>query len=90
MNWVNSWLSIVLGVLSICTFVGGTIAWYAGSVRKGYAAQRDFEHLKNNYKQMSQVIADIDKELDSRFDRLDLQGAKHETLLQSILARLNV
>lgn len=63
-------LSITLGLFS---FLGGALLWYKGSVEKRYAAQRDFNHLKNNYQQMSEALAAIAKDMDTRFDSTDDQ-----------------
>ena len=65
---VASIAGLAMGLLS---FLSGGVLWYKGSVEKRYAAQRDFGHLKNNYKQMSEAIAIQSKEVDARFDSLD-------------------
>ena len=53
MNDLSLLLGIVLGMMSLFTGVFGAIAWYRANVRKAYAAERDFNHLKNNYAQLA-------------------------------------
>lgn len=65
-------LTAIVSVFSICTFIGGTAAWYSANIQKRYAAQRDFEHLKRNYQQLAQNQATILEVLDKRFDSLAL------------------
>jgi hypothetical protein len=75
-------LTGIIGLsLGILTFIGGLIAYYRGSVEKGYAAKRDFGHLKNNYQQLATNQDQILREQDERFDRLDLTLARIEALL---------
>lgn len=50
--------------LGLCTFIGGVVAWYRGSVEKDYAARRDFNHLQRNYENISNVLASGDEELE--------------------------
>jgi nitrate/nitrite-specific signal transduction histidine kinase len=63
--------TIVTVVLPVSTFVGGIVAWYSASVKKAYAAQRDFEHLRRNYNQMSENLKSLHEDVDDRFDDLD-------------------
>lgn len=68
MNNAIQMLPIALGLF---TFIGGILAWYSAAVVKRYAAQRDFQHLTRSYEQLVANQANILKELDNRFDRLD-------------------
>lgn len=45
--------SMVLGIISTA---GGFFLYYSGSVRKRYAAERDFQHLKRNQEQIVQLL----------------------------------
>lgn len=65
---LSSLISLGLGLIS---FLSGAVLWYKGSVEKRYAAQRDFGHLKNNYKQLALALDTFSKESDERFDRID-------------------
>ena len=82
MQAVIVWAGLIGTSLGILSSAIGLIALYRGSVRKGYAAERDFQHLKNDFKGLSQNIdflaRDIEAEfkqnrtdLDNRFDRID-------------------
>lgn len=53
--------SILLGIISI---LGGGLAWYGASVRKGYAAEREFGHIKNSISQLSENMRVLADELD--------------------------
>lgn len=53
-------LSTLIGLLS--AFAGG-IAYYRSTVRKEYASERDFGHLKNNYRQLSEFVSSIDSRI---------------------------
>lgn len=48
---------------------------YASSQTKEYAAQRDFDHLKNNQEQMKEALKILDDELtETRADFKELKG----------------
>ena len=67
---------------------GAAAAIYArwkSSIEKGYAAQRDFQHLKRNQENISLGIAQIDKDIDDRLDRLDLAVNRIENMLHALL-----
>lgn len=46
-------LALALGLVST---VAGGLAWYASMVRKSYAAEREFNHIKNAIAQLSENI----------------------------------
>lgn len=63
---LNDFVAIAGFLLGVITAFGGWLAWYASSVKKAYAAERDFNHLRRNYeqlaenqKQMLQLLEDI-------------------------------
>lgn len=77
-------LETIAALIGIITFIGGVIAWYRVAIQKEYARQRDWEHIKNNQKQLVENINFIFKEIDqnfervfqeqdSRFDKVDIQ-----------------
>ncbi len=76
-------------LLSLCLGLIGSLAsgvfWYRGSVRKEYAAQRDFNHLKNNYHQLAETLADFVEQNDTRFDRVDLALVRMDAKLDVAL-----
>lgn len=63
-------LEAAAALIGILTFIGGLIAWYRGAVQKEYASQRDWEHVKNNQKQLVENLNFIFKEIDERFDKI--------------------
>ncbi|MEO1741296.1 MAG: hypothetical protein AAFR99_05750 [Cyanobacteria bacterium J06629_9] len=76
------------GVIGMSGAVFGAIAWYRGSVEKAYAAKRDFGHLKRNYEGVSATLAGMDKTLDDRFDRIELDQREIKALVQTALIQL--
>lgn len=90
------WVAAIGSVLGIMTSTIAIGALYRSSIRKGYAAERDFNHLQRNYENLTKNIdfmakeIDIDfeaisKEIDSRFDRIDQNQIEIKALLLSNL-----
>ncbi len=82
MNTIIVWAGLIGTTLGIITSVLGCIALYRTSVIKGYAAQRDYEHLKNYYKSLAEAFKfqtdtfehefrEVRKDIDNRCDRID-------------------
>ncbi len=95
-------IEIVAAIIGCVIGISGAAvavhARWKASIEKGYAAQRDFQHLKRNQEQISAGIAQIDKDLseqlgqldkdiDTRLDRLDLSVNRIESMLHNLLAR---
>lgn len=68
---VNAWVAVASFVLTLFTTSLGALVWYASSEKKKYAAERDFQHLKNNQLQMSQGLDLILKTIDTRADIIE-------------------
>ena len=81
-------IAILGSLLGLMGSVAAGITWYRSAVRKEYAAQRDFNHLKNNYDSLSLIVSNIIKEQDDRFDRIDLSHARLESKLDATLQAL--
>ncbi len=95
-------IEIVIAIVGCIIGLGGASAaiyarWKA-SIEKGYAAQRDFQHLKRNQENISMGIAQIDKDLcdrldqidkdiDTRLDRVDLALNRVENMLHNLINR---
>ena len=60
-------VGIVVSLMSLFTGVMGAIAWSRAKTRKEYAAERDFNHLKNNYKQLAQNVEELWRLMDNQF-----------------------
>ena len=75
-------ITLVMGVAS---FLGGAIAMYGAAVRKKYGSERDFNHLKNNYHNLSGNIATLSTLLDEKLDDIRLTLTKIETRQSIIL-----
>ena len=95
-------IEIIVAIVGCVIGIGGASAaiyarWKA-SIEKGYAAQRDFQHLKRNQENISMGIAqidkdlserldDIDKDIDTRLDRVDLAVNRIENMLHNLISR---
>lgn len=81
-------LSLISLIVGLLTSIGGGFTWWRAMVRKQYAAERDFGHLKRNYQQLVKSLDSMYKDGDKRFDRLDLELVEVKALLSGILIRL--
>ena len=90
------WAGVLGSVFGLFTSVFAIVSLYRSSIRKGYAAERDFEHLKNDYKALSRNIdflsknferdfLEIGKEIDERCDRIVENQIEIKALLLSNL-----
>ncbi len=72
MNFLDANALIALGslILAITTTLCGAILWYVQTEKKKYAAERDFNHLKNNIKQLSTNISYLTEGLDKQYDQM--------------------
>ena len=84
-------IGLVMGVIS---FLGGVVMWHKGSVEKRYAAQRDFQHLKRNYQQLTTALDHLDEGVGEGNDQLkreltDIKASLNEVkmLLQFLMAQ---
>ncbi|QSJ20109.1 hypothetical protein JYQ62_16175 [Nostoc sp. UHCC 0702] len=68
-------LNTLLATGGFILAVGSNLIWllvtYANGEKKKYAAERDFNHLKNNQIAISDGIIFLTKDLDSRLDDVD-------------------
>jgi hypothetical protein len=83
---VEMFAAIIGSIIGLSGAGAALYTRWKASIEKGYAAQRDFQHLRRNQEQMSQGIADINKDTDSRFDRIDLSLNRIESMLHTLLA----
>jgi NAD/NADP transhydrogenase beta subunit len=74
-------------LISLVTFSGGVIAFWRGSVVKSYAAERDFNHLKNNQLQIGEAIAMLSRDVDENQHKIDVELAQIKTLLTVVIAK---
>lgn len=57
-------LPLVATTLGVVSSIGGFLLYYNGSVRKRYAAERDFNHLLRNQENIVQLLKLLDDSLD--------------------------
>lgn len=79
--------SVIGFVISIVTFSGGLLAFWRGSVEKRYAAERDFNHLKNNQLQIGEAIAMLQRDVDDNQHKIEVELAQLKTLLTVVIAK---
>jgi hypothetical protein len=60
-------VGLIVSLLSLFTGVGGAIAWFQAKTRKEYAAERDFNHLKNNQAQLALNVEQLWRLMDTAF-----------------------
>lgn len=91
---VTTVLSLVMGITSL---VGGFLLWHRGSVEKRYAAERDFAHIRNDFKSLSANLAHEAEETERSFNELRFELKECKALLlaqtqrfESILTRLEL
>lgn len=78
----------IKSILAIMTFLAGAgsavlgmIRWYGVSERKRYAAERDFNHLRNNQEQMKRSLESLSHEFDEMASDFKTQSACFQLLL---------
>ena len=92
MNAIVVWAGLIGSVLGILTSIIGIAALYRGSVIKGYAAERDFNHLRTYYQSLAEAFKfqtetfekefrEGRKDLDTRCDRIDKDLTEIKALL---------
>jgi len=78
-------LNTLLAIAGFILALGGNITWaiilYGNAEKKKYAAQRDFGHLQNNQKQISDGLAHGFDEMERRFDIVDRELLRIEAYL---------
>ena len=86
-------IAVLLGVLvsacSLITGVVGAIAWHSSKVKKEYAAQRDFNHLKNNYRQLAENIEQLWRLMDNQFREQEERLSNGQNQILRELAKLS-
>lgn len=56
--------------LACFTTLIGAILWYAQSEKKKYASERDFQHIRNNQKNISDSIALLTRDIEDKLDNI--------------------
>ena len=70
MTDVKLMISAIAGAIGIVSTTFSGVLWFKSTVRKRYAAERDFNHLKRNYEQLSQNVAHMKDLQDEKLDRI--------------------
>lgn len=81
------WIALAGFLLGLWTTLNAAVTWYGESVRKQYAVERDFNHLKTNYKQLAENMATIDKSVDSFKDMVMKELTEIKSMLYATIAK---
>lgn len=83
------YISTFLAVLSLA---GGAVAWYSTLVKQRYGFERDVNHLKRDYQQLSLNVETLVKSYEARLDDLQLDlvklQARFDVIAPSLAGRL--
>jgi hypothetical protein len=82
---MTEYIPLVMGVIS---FIGAAATWYGGAVKKNYASERDFGHLKNSYDNLNRNIEQLDRMFDQRLDQIEREQLKTTALIQAMIVRV--
>jgi hypothetical protein len=77
-------------LISVASFLGGVGAtllgvarWYNSTQHKKFAAEREFQHLKNDYQTLSKAVSHIDDRQEELFSYIvEMRGALSVVLKQ--------
>lgn len=64
------WLELITIVTGLIATLGGAIAWYRSTIRKEYASERDFNHIRREIQSLSQAIAHHADETEQQYQSL--------------------
>lgn len=67
---VSDWISIAALVLGSGGFFSGIYLWWSGSIKKNFAAERDFGHIKRNQEQINQSLLHLDQKISETTDNI--------------------
>jgi hypothetical protein len=81
MDHLEAIVGIFLGAIGVVTSVGGGLAWYRARVSQDVEKKRDFNHLKNNYRQLAESLKDIVNDQEANFEHLRRQMDRIEIRL---------
>lgn len=65
-------------LMGIGSFVGSLFVLYGAAVKKQYASERDFNHLKRNYENLNVNVGALSDLIDRRLDGIELTLTKIE------------
>lgn len=80
-------LAVASSVIAILSLGASLVFWYRGVVRKGYAAERDFGHLKRSYESLSQNLNFSTKLIDEKLDTVMAEIVRLQGQLEGSLGR---
>jgi hypothetical protein len=81
---IENVLSLVSLVCGLGGAIFGALMWYRGAIEKGYAAQRDFGHLRRNQEQFAQNLLSIDNDLRALKEELKEQFHQQNSELMEL------
>ena len=80
-------LAIASTVIAVLSLGASLVLWYRSVVRKSYAAERDFRHLKRSYESLSQNVSFSTKLVDEKLDGVMAEIIRLQGQLEGSLDR---
>lgn len=87
MTEITQILGILVAILSAISLLGGIFAYQRASTRKAYAAERDFNHLKRNFDQLTINTEQLWRRVDETHEKEMLELIRISEKMQSLLDR---
>lgn len=83
----TEWIALISLLMGCATTIVGFFLWYSSTVKKRYAASRDFEHLKNNYHQLAANLESFAEESEKNHQHLLTELVQIKSLMMAVLAK---
>lgn len=77
-------MGVLVSGLSLLTGIVGAVAWLQAKTRKQYAAERDFNHLKTSYEQLTRNVEQLWRQMDENHGTVARQLDRVETVVRGI------
>ncbi|MFG6094098.1 hypothetical protein SPB21_02560 [Leptothoe sp. ISB3NOV94-8A] len=87
LDGLSTVITVIIGIASLVSLVIGVATWYAGAVKKTYAAERSFNHLQNDLRQLSGNVALVLDDAKDRFDAIDRNLEEIKENIEEIKAK---
>lgn len=76
---------VLISAITLGTFIYSIITAYRNSVRKSYASERQWNHLHNDYQQLSQNVTILSKEIEELKTEIKMSLSWLDRLTDKIL-----
>lgn len=86
----EGWIAFGAFIAGLIPYALNLLSHYSNSQQKRYAAERDFQHLKNNQENIVENLNYMAKEFDRRFDDIDKRLNHIDHALLEVKTYLNI